>query len=262
MKHSILKSSFSILFCLLVINGIAQRSTDNQQTTGLQQQEDTVASKPRPKKPDSLKEKFQYRSFRIGTDLISLIETPVTKNTPSNKFAGWEINGDADFGKLYFAVDIGQWARAYDIGYGNYGRYENNGSYFRLGADINFLKKDPDRNMFFFGLRYGRSFYNESAMLIFPGDPYFPGSTESLQNTGVTAGWGELVTGLRVKIWKEFWMGYTGRMKFAVSTNGDTQFKSFDIPGVGSNGDGLVFGFNYQVFWRFGVVNVKKPLAK
>ena len=241
-----------------MINAIAQVPTQNQQTNI---PEDTNASKPRPRKPDSLREKFQYRAFRIGTDLISLIRTPVTQDTPSNKFAGWEVNGDVDLGKFYFAVDVGQWARSYDIGYGNYGHYDNDGTYFRVGLDINFLKTDPDRNMFFLGLRYGRSFYNESATLVFPADDFFPGSVEYLQNSGVTAGWGELVTGLRVKIWKELWLGYTGRMKFAVNTKGDTQFKSFDIPGVGANADDLAWGFNYQVFWRFGVVK-KKPFVK
>ena len=29
--------------------------------------------------------------------------------------------------------------------------YSNDGNYGRIGADVNFLTKDPDKNMFFFG---------------------------------------------------------------------------------------------------------------
>jgi hypothetical protein len=70
--------------------------------------------------------------------------------------------------------------------------------------DANLLKKDPEKNMVFMGFRYGRSSFQESTTLTIS-DPYFGSSQQTLNNTA-TAGWGELVGGLRVKVWKGFWM--------------------------------------------------------
>ena len=73
-------------------------------------------------------------------------------------FDGWELNADVDFYRYYFVVDYGYWARDYVA---DDGVYSNGGDYVRVGADVNFLKKDPEKNMFFFGMRYGRSAFSE-----------------------------------------------------------------------------------------------------
>ncbi|MEJ0054218.1 MAG: DUF6048 family protein [Bacteroidota bacterium] len=107
-------------------------------------------------------------------------------------------------------------------------------------------------------MRYGHSSFNESAILNVNGGAF--GTTQkSLTNSAVTASWGEVTAGLRVKIWKEFWMGYTARMKFLPATRGDTELKAFDIPGYGLNGSGFYWGFNYQVFYRIPIKKAKKP---
>ena len=238
MPLRILKLSYSLLLCLLVQVTFAQKA----------EEQDSVTVKDR--KPDSLKVKFYPRSFRVGTDLLSILKSQTQKT-----FSGWEVNGDVDFGKIYFSVDYGNWGRTYDLP--NAGKYENHGTYWRVGGDINLLKKDPDRNMFFVGFRYGRSSYNELATIVLT-DKYFGDIQKQISNDAVTAGWGELIAGIRVKIWKEFWMGYTARMKFAPSVKGDDEIKSYDIPGYGQNVKGFYWGFNYQIFWRIPFVKQKK----
>ncbi|NOT75571.1 MAG: hypothetical protein HOP08_11625 [Cyclobacteriaceae bacterium] len=232
------------MFFLLISSAFAQ----------VAEEQDTVV-REKPKKPDSLKEKFYPRSVRIGTDILSLIRTPLSKS-----FSGWEVNGDVDFGKIYFTLDIGQWSRYSKLDSGHLGVYQNNGTYWRVGADINLLKKDPDRNMFFFGLRYGQSSFRESAYVIVT-STNFGSSATNLENPSVKASWGELTTGLRVKVLKEFWMGFTCRMKFAVNTSGDLQLKAFDIPGYGLNGEDVAWGFNYQIFYRIPFAKQKKPVV-
>jgi len=258
-QRLILILSFSTLLCLSGVDVFAQARTSQgtQQSQPQERSQDTIVAKPRQKKPDSLKEKFYFRSLRVGTDVISIV-----KSSTTTVFSGWEVNGDADFGKLYVAVDIGQWSRNYSIHSGDYGAYSNNGSYWRAGIDLNLLKKDPDRNMFFFGFRFGQSYFKEQATLVFPTIIGYTITTKTLENSSVTANWGELVTGLRVKVWKQLWMGYTGRMKFASSANGDNQFKSFDIPGFGMNGNGFQYGFNYQIFWKFPFVKDKPAIKR
>lgn len=178
--------------------------------------------------------------IRLGTDLI-LLGTTVFNSS----FIGWELNADVDFGRYYLAADFGSWNREQEM---VNGLYKTDGNYFRVGVDVNFLLKDPDRNMVFFGLRYGRSKYLEEVTYS-DSASYFPLYDVSASNSA-TAGWVELVGGLRVKIWKDFWMGYTARMKFLPVVGGDKNFESYEIPGYGLTFKNVYWGFNYQVFWR------------
>lgn len=179
--------------------------------------------------------------IRLGTDLIA-----IGKNFANSPLSSWEINADVDFGRYYVAFDYGSWAREEVL---SNGVYKNDGRYFRVGVDINFLLKDPDRNMIFLGFRYGRSNFNEQldyqSTTIDFGD-----FQQQVANPGASAGWGELTTGLRVKIWKQLWMGYTARMKFFPGVKNDAGFETYEIPGFGLTYKNIYWGFNYQVFWR------------
>ncbi|MBS1680259.1 MAG: hypothetical protein JST48_00960 [Bacteroidetes bacterium] len=231
---SIIKYIFSNLLLLVVVASLAQ---DAEQ------------------KPDEKKEKlppkdFSPTGFRLGTDLIDLIKTET-----GSTFKGWEVNGDVDFANYYLAVDVGSWAKDLQLGNGN---YSNSGNYFRMGVDINLLGKDPDKNMFFFGFRVGHSNFSESlnytaTSSAYPTVPYtvYPSANYVLSNGNVKGGWAEVTTGLRVKVWKGLWMGYTARLKFAPSTKGGVAISPYDMPGYGIVSRAPWWGFNYQMFWRF-----------
>ncbi len=217
-------------------------------------QEEQEPDTTQEQKPDSLRMRFYPRSIRFGTDLISLIKSQTTST-----FTGWEVNADIDCGKYFMAVDYGSWGRNYDLRNG--GDYTNSGTYWRAGMDANLLRKDPDKNLVFLGFRYGHSSFSESSN-IHISDPFFGDVQKHVTNPAVTAAWGELTGGLRVKIWKEFWMGYTARMKFAPTVTGETGMTTYDIPGYGRNVKGFYWGFNYQIFWRIPFTKQKKAAPK
>ena len=190
------------------------------------------------------KNKYLPTGLRIGMDVISLIRSR------DNSFKGWAINFDTDFSRYYFTVDYGYWATNQLLGNGN---YQNAGNYIRVGADINLLLKDPDKNMFFFGLRYGISSFRESVQ--YKNNSYYSGFgtiTGNEANNNLSGHWIELTTGLRVKIVSGFWMGYTGRLKFAPSASGGGKLTPYDMPGYGIIDETPYWGFDYQLFWRFG----------
>ena len=207
---------------------------------GFSQAKEATKKIPKPKKD------FSPTGIRVGTDLIDLGKTFSGKT-----FQGWEVNGDIDLANYYLTADIGSWSK--DVLLSN-GEYSNGGNYFRIGADINLLGKDPDKNMFFFGFRYGRSMFHESLTYTATSSPptLFPPATYQVSNGSVSGGWAELTSGLRVKIWKSLWMGYTARLKFAPGTKGnDPSLATYDMPGYGIISNKPWWGFNYQVFWRF-----------
>ncbi|MCB0492285.1 MAG: hypothetical protein KDC93_07705 [Cyclobacteriaceae bacterium] len=197
-------------------------------------------------KADTIKNKYMPTGIRIGTDLIALAKIPL-----SDQFDGWEVSADVDLYKYYLTFEYGNWQKTKSSVDQS---YSNSGNYFRVGGDVNLLLKDPDRNMFFVGLRYGRSSFDE--LLTYNlSDAVFGNTAEVKSNKGMVSGWGEVTVGLRVKLWRELWMGYTARLKMSPSIDEGGEFIVYDIPGYGLASKRTYWGFNYQLYWRFPVRN-------
>jgi hypothetical protein len=192
--------------------------------------------------------KYIPTGVRGGIDAWAL-----ARNFYDDSFRGWEINGDVDFYRYYLTVDYGYWARDFND---NGNIYSNSGTYYRIGADVNFLKKDPEKNMFFIGLRYGHSVFSED-LEIETEDPIWGPVSSTLHNEKVNASWYELTTGIRVRMWKMIWMGYTARFKFGLTTHEKGTLVPSDVPGYGGTDAGSTWGFNYQIFVRIPVRNAK-----
>lgn len=193
--------------------------------------------------------------IRIGTDLISLVKTQYQSD-----FSGWEVNADIDFRRYYLAVDYGSWSRTFKSD--SAGNYSNDGTYWRVGIDVNFLLKDIDRNMFFVGARYGRANFSEN-LNVFAYNQ-FTETYEDLNyyHSGINARWFELTTGIRVKIWRVLWMGYTARFKFGLKHDETENIIPSDVPGYGSTYKDSNWGFNYQIFIRIPLRKSPIPAEK
>lgn len=161
-------------------------------------------------------------------------------------FKGWEVNADIDFHNYFLSVDYGNWSKSLDLPTGS---YTNSGSYFRVGPDVSLLKKNSDEITLFLGIRYGQSKFKEN-LYYTSADPNFGDIEHNISNRGVKGKWIELTSGLKAKIWKGLWGGYTIRLKIKPSTNGFEELVPYDIPGYGINLKNIYWGFNYQVFWR------------
>ncbi|NJN41064.1 MAG: hypothetical protein HC811_01230 [Flammeovirgaceae bacterium] len=108
------------------------------------------------------------------------------------------------------------------------------------------------KTFFFLGIRYGTSRFDES-LTYTVSDPNYGDLLFTTFNDGLTGSWFEITTGLKVRIWKGLFLGFTGRFKFAPSVKGDIEFMPYDIPGYGLASENTYWGFNYQVFWRFQI---------
>ena len=193
---------------------------------------------------DTVRNKFVPTGIRGGFDVLAL-----GKSRFQDNFNGWEFQGDVDFNRYYLAFEYGHWGKNLNS---DSATYANSGNYWRAGIDVNFLTKDPDRNLFFLGVRYGRSVFAES-MSVMRYDPIWGLLNDSFHHANVNASWLELTTGLKVKIWKIFWLGYTGRLKFGLSTKGTSEMLPYDVPGFGRTDKETTWGFNYYVMIRLPV---------
>jgi hypothetical protein len=245
----------SIVFVLVAIVAQAQHAAPRQPAAPKKDKAPVATATP---EKDTVKVKKDPRRFiptgvRFGTDGLT-----IARNFYDNTFSGWEVDADVDFDRYFLALEYGTWSRSFD-GSGNV--YDNDGRYFRTGIDVNFLTKDPEKNMFFFGLRYGRATYSEH-LTVDTTDPDFGDIRETYHNTNLHGHWYELTTGLRVKMIGGFWMGYTARFKFGLKTNDDGgEMITSDVPGFGRTDKPSTWGFNYMLLFRIPLGKAKVPTA-
>jgi hypothetical protein len=184
---------------------------------------------------------FRPTGLRLGLDLIPLVRSLV-----DSEFSGWEAAADVDFHRYYLVLEYGGLAVQQPTSDGD---HESEGSYYRFGADFNFIRNDPDRNAFFFGMRYARSSFQEKLTYAYE-DPVWGDGVRTVSIGNGTAGWVEMVMGMKVKIWKELWLGFTSRYKFALAAEGSDQMNPYLVPGYGLAGRRSYWGFNYHAFYR------------
>lgn len=192
----------------------------------------------------------------------------------ASKWAPSAIRLGADPGTLYYMIfseergffeaeadiDINQFFLVANYGISNYKLdketffYSNKGSYLRFGADFNFMNKDPNNNIGFFGFRYATSSFEDQleydTKQIIESEIGWPNTREKASNGSVKANWFELVTGMKIRVVKQLYMGFTARYKLFMDFEGATETRPYYIPGFGKNVKTSGFGFNYYVSYR------------
>ncbi len=155
--------------------------------------------------------------------------------------------------EIEVAVGVHKYNLVLDYGVEEHNRgesfdYQNKGSYFRVGFDRNFSKNKESGNVLSLGLRYGRAYFEDQ--LIHTTDHGFGEQIYTLQNKNLTARWLEVVFGVRGKIVSNLYMGFTMRWQFLRKINGETELKTFDIPGFGKTKRKNSTAFDYYLMWR------------
>lgn len=181
-------------------------------------------------------------AVRIGTDLgfagVSLFDPDKTV---------WELNADIDVYKLFITADYGvaQWnMNETDF------KYESKGSYFKVGIDYNLLARDPELNVIYLGFKYANSKFKENFQY-FVADPFYSDYEKSIAKTDQGAYWIEGHFGMKIRIWKQLYLGWAGRIKFAKKEkNVNSSLGTYYIPGYGKADSDSRWGFNYQIFYR------------
>jgi len=184
--------------------------------------------------------RFVPTGIRIGTDLSLLGITAFSSNR-----SGYEINGDIDFHKFFLVWDIGHENRDRVTPLFN---YNSEGDYFRIGLDVNLLNphKNQNNNVMFFGVRLAKAFYDDRVTFTII-DNNYGDISQFRRNFGLVANWLEFTAGIKVRMWKNLYLGYTGRLKFSKALKGDEAIRPFDIPGFGKSKERSVFGINYYI---------------
>ncbi len=212
----------------------------------------TNAARSGSSKPQSIAEMRKNRKkiprdwkpsmVKLSYDLVPAVSTAVGAARTGQGF-----QASIDFDQFFFTAEYGteQTSR------GETFDYESEGTYFSLGPEVNFLKKNKDGHGIVFGLRYGHSSFNDQ--LSFTRDSTFFGGSgpQSLTNgnPNMKANWMELTLGLTAKVWKGLYMGYTVRYKVLRQVKGIGDMAPYDVTGFGLYEDNTGVRFNYYLGW-------------
>lgn len=183
-----------------------------------------------------------YQGTQIKIDIASPVVVPAINHW---NIQHYEIAANARIKDRYYPT--------FELGYaggqttqGDTLTYNGQGGFFRIGCDINPLKKHPESpHALLVGVRLGTAVQDFS-------------NGEGNRN-GIDADcWGEIVAGCQVEIAKvnstAFYMGWMGRFKCLFTRQAEglpaEQMKPIYIPGFGAR-DNLGWGLNYYLGWKF-----------
>jgi hypothetical protein len=204
-----------------------------------------------------LKEPERQVFLRFGVDLSRFVLPYISDFNQS----GFELNADTELKYKYFpTVEAGYSKLTNKTEVLN---YQSEGSYFRVGLNYNMLnyKQRFDRNIFFIGARYGFTAYSQEITEAIIKNEWGTINT-SVPTENLSAHWLEGVIGLRGEIFKNFYMGYTIRIKQIVSRAEYGDVHPYWIPGFGKGSKSTSIGMSYCVFYAIPIKNPKPDFEK
>jgi len=132
--------------------------------------------------------------------------------------------------------------------------YKSDGTFLRVGLDYNFFNVDElgNNDNILAGLRYGAGIQEHESPRYQVDDAYW-GDFESkngLPLSSVNSHWVELVFGLRSEVMKNFYMGWTVRLKQLLVVNTEDVLEPYTIPGYGHRDNETNLSFTYTIEYQ------------
>lgn len=233
MSAGLLKAAVvAIVWCLAASQSQAQQRPSGSQSG-------------RPPR-EGIKELFpeRERDFRPSMLKLSYDMVPLGQTLFAPEKDGQSFQAMMDFDTYFLAVEYGteQTERGEDF------RYTNEGTYFSIGPEVNFLKNARNGNALTFGLRYGQASFSDQ--LSFSVNNSFFGSYDVVDgNPNLKARWMELTMGLQANVWKQLYLGYTVRYKVLRTVENIGTMAPYDVPGFGLYEDNNGVRFNFYLGW-------------
>ena len=231
-------------FFSLILTLICTCSIFGQETTSEQPERQNV--------PDSITYKEKY-GLRLGIDLSKPIRMLL-----DDDYRGLELVGDYRiYTNYYLAAELGNEKIVFE---GDNISTTTDGSYIKIGGDYNAYENWLDmQNSLFVGVRYGFGTFSQTLndYLIYTSNGYFePDFREDpIESSGLTAGWIELMAGIKVEVLNNLYLSANVQLKRLISEKKPDGFDNLAIPGFGRTYDGSSFGagFGYTISYMIPI---------
>lgn len=213
-------------------------------------------------KKDEVVYKQRY-GLRVGAD----ISKPL-RSIFDTDYYGMEFVGDYRLSyKHYAAAELGMEKKATQE---DYFAYTTTGQYLKVGIDSNtYGNWYGMENLIYVGARYAFSVFSQQldSYSIYKTNQYWTEDTTGkssdwLRNyDGRTAHWIELVLGMKVELFKNFFASPSIRLGVLVA-NPTKDFPNYYIPGFGRVREGSYFGVNYNYTMTYLIPLYRKEKNK
>ena len=192
---------------------------------------------------------LNINKIRFGFDVFKPI-----KSSSEGDNLNYEIVGDLQItDNLYLAAEYGLIDRLIEDENIN---FNSNGSFLRFGFDYNMFKNWVGMdNSIYIGLRYASSNFSNKieSYNIRNSDSYFSNTVENdfetVDHSNLSGNWIELVTGIKVEMFNNIYLGLIFRLNKLLSTKKPNNFDNLFIPGFNKVTDNNTrgSGFNYTL---------------
>ena len=192
---------------------------------------------------------LKINKLRIGFDLFKPI-----KSSSDGDDLNYELVSDLQITEnLYLAAEYGLIDRLIEDENIN---FNSNGSFLRFGFDYNMFKNWVGMdNSIYIGLRYASSNFSNKieSYNIRNSDSYFSNTVENdfetIDHSNLSGNWIEVVTGIKVEMFNNIYLGLSFRLNKLLSTKKPNNFDNLFIPVFNKVTDNNTWGsgFNYTL---------------
>lgn len=190
------------------------------------------------------RDSLSLQGIRMGVDIVPTLKQVITGETK-----GIEAALDIDLlHHLYLVLEGG--STTYEYSQYNY-RYENKGTFLRLGIDRNMLKPEnnPGNDMLSLGLRFGISWFSHAATEV-DISSYWGRQSLSIERQSAVMPFLEGNAGIKTEVMKNLFLGWNLRMGLNLKKIGSYHLTPVYIPGIGQAEKKVNVGFHYYLAYR------------
>lgn len=133
--------------------------------------------------------------------------------------------------------------------------YSTNGTFIKAGLEYNLFKVDEVNNNdnILVGFRYGYAWQEHACDRFTIIDDYWGSYQGSLGSNSVNSHWMEIVFGLRSEVLKNFYMGWSIRLKQLFVADHAGVLDPYTIPGFGKFDNKTNLGFTYTLEYQIPI---------
>ena len=223
-------------------------------------------SKPIDLNPKVTTVEKQPYGLRVGIDLSRLMNSFFDED-----YTGFEVVGDYRLSqKLYLAAEIGNEKKSNQEDLYN---FTTSGSYIKAGVDYNtYGNWYGEQNMITLGGRYAVSSHTQTVnnYQLFDSSRYWSpedfivGSEVPIEFDRRAKTWIELVVGVKMELFKNFYLGGSLRVGYLFSEPQVAEFWDLFIPGFNKVTDNSLFGvgYNYSISYLIPLYKKAKKIEE
>lgn len=214
---------------------------------GVLAQADTTSVSDSPKQAKA-KKPFKIpapSAIRIGLDA-----SQIAFNVLNPEAQHYQANTELLLGNKWFvAMDLGLSRIRREGESGNFS-LQTDGQYLLAGIDYNLLRRASRYDAGYVGVRYGYSGFSQT-LNYSSGDSLWGEFTEQIVLQDLSAHWMELLGGLKVRAFSNFYLGAALRIKILLAKSDPALTNINDLPGYGTTKSSARLGFSLQLMYRF-----------